>query len=156
MLLFWPAGFIPPPIIEILMIYFFQYGSFGGRVCKCQINEMRDSKRRRHLKTVWPWLNPYSISDSNHLQTKPCKLETWRNIDDIMITTWCLEAAHHNHTKHLHGMERLVLIRCKSSKNISCTKHLTWKCFQQWGYSLGLITAMGHQSYHQLPAPIGF
>ena len=32
MLPFWPAGFIPPPIIEILMIYFFQYGSFGGGV----------------------------------------------------------------------------------------------------------------------------
>ena len=29
---FWPAGFILPPIIEILMIYFFQYGSFGGGV----------------------------------------------------------------------------------------------------------------------------
>ena len=123
---------------------------------KCQINGMRDSKRRRHLKTAWPWLNPYSISDSNHLQTKPRKLETWRNIDDIMITTWCLEAAHHNHTKYLHVMERLVLIRCKSSKSISCTKHLTWKCFQQWGYSLGLITAMGHQSYHQPRASIGF
>ena len=29
---FWPAGFILPPIIEILMIYFFQYGSFWGGV----------------------------------------------------------------------------------------------------------------------------
>ena len=64
-------------------------------------NEKRDSKRRRHLKTVWPWLNPYSISDSNHLQTKPCKLEPWRNIIiiNIMIITWCQEATHHNHTQ---------------------------------------------------------
>ena len=65
---------------------------------KCQMNGMRDSKRRRHLKTAWPWLNPYSISDSNHLQTKPCKLESWTNINDIMIITWCQEATYDNHT----------------------------------------------------------
>ena len=29
---FWPAGFILPPFIENLLIYFFQYGSFGGGV----------------------------------------------------------------------------------------------------------------------------
>ena len=29
---FWPAGFILPPIIENLLIYFFQYGPFGGGV----------------------------------------------------------------------------------------------------------------------------
>ena len=31
---FWPAGFILPPIIENLLIYFFQYGPIGGGVCR--------------------------------------------------------------------------------------------------------------------------
>ena len=37
---FWPAGFILPPIIENLLIYFFRYGPFGGGVCQDWMNQI--------------------------------------------------------------------------------------------------------------------
>ena len=60
---FWPAGFILPPIIEILMIYFFQYGSFGGSVSLRMTSHKnkralaQSAKKSSRSAIYWSYLN---------------------------------------------------------------------------------------------------
>ena len=57
LLSFWPAGFILPPIIENLLIYFFQYGPFGRGVARGPRNTCN---QRTHWGTSWTKTNTYT------------------------------------------------------------------------------------------------
>ena len=81
---FWPAGFILPPFIENLLIYFFQYGSFGGGVnngcswlCSPKFREMGLEALTQLLSMMSMTKSLYHSGQSNVFNASWCQLHIW-------------------------------------------------------------------------------